>query len=89
MKIKIYASYGILAHEKEPLYTFGAPAGEIHDELTVEVPHVVGYNDFDEPFLDLYGMTYRLTEVLSNKGDNPALIWCNDQGKHFEILEVL
>lgn len=35
MRIELYKSYGVLAHEKYPVYTWTAPVSKTHD--TVEV----------------------------------------------------
>lgn len=88
MKSKIFKSYGVLAHEKEPVYTFRRSASEIYDTLTVEIPHVAGVNDNDEPLLELDGVTYRLGDVLTNIGEKPAISWINGTMYRHELLQI-
>ena len=38
MKLSLYKSYGVLAHEGHPVYSVHAPASDIFDRITVEVP---------------------------------------------------
>lgn len=90
MEIKIYANYGVLAHEKEPVFTVGCPIEEnLADELTVIIP------DEFEPYeaqygaiaLTLSGRKYLLREVLTNRGDDPVLSWY-DGKEHWKKLKV-
>lgn len=49
METKIYANYGVLAHEKEPVYTRIPIVDELADELTVVIP------DEYMPYETIYG----------------------------------
>lgn len=72
--IKLYENYGVLAHEYESAFSATA-AAEIHDEIHVELPNVVGETICGEPVVELDGMEYALSEVLTNVGNEPALEW--------------
>lgn len=89
MKVEIYKSYGVLAHEKQPVYTWGAPASDIYDQITVELPYCVGANALDEPLLELDGTRYLLGDVLTNWGDSPALAWFDGQSNRHKMLTVV
>lgn len=87
MKITIYKSYGVLSHEKQPVYSYGSPASEIYDEITVELPGYIGVNDYGEPMVDIDGKRYLLSEVLRNYGDKPALLWYDGRRRHHIFLK--
>lgn len=72
--IKLYENYGVLAHEYESAFSATA-AAEIHDEIYVELPNVVGETICGEPVVELDGVEYALSEVLTNVGNEPALEW--------------
>lgn len=75
VQVTIYAQYGVLGHEKHPVYAFGR--SEICDEVIVEIPCelIIGYNACNDILLRLGGMIYPLFEALTNAGDRPALRW--------------
>jgi len=79
MKIKVYCSYGVLAHEKKNYYSFSAPASDIYDKIEIGIPDdiIAGENELGEPILQLGGVEYLLSEVLTNAGDAPVLRWYN------------
>ena len=81
MKMTVYCSYGVLCHEKRPVYSIHVPAGEIHDKEEINIPDeiILGKNEFDEPILLLDGMKYLLSEALTNAGDKPVIRWHNGQ----------
>ena len=87
MKIKLYKNYGVLAHEKEPVYTYLNPASGVYDRVTVDVPNIVGVNDYGEYLVSLGGMVYPLSDVLSTVDDEPALRWYD--GRSYQILTLL
>ena len=83
----VYASYGVLAHEKEPVYCSGI-LSEVYDEVEVEIPDelIADENNLDELILTLDGREYLLHEVLSNRGDKPVLSWyANGHHKHLDL----
>ena len=86
MKIKLYKNYGVLEHEKEPLYTYHAPVSEVYDRVAVDIPQVIGMNEYDEPLVSLDGMDYPLHDVLDTMYDEPALRWYDGQSYHDVIL---
>lgn len=86
MKLTIYAYYGILAHEKTPVYSPNKVNGEISEELTVEIPFPVWRNGMDEPGITLDGVDYLLREVLTTTAQGePALAWISPDGKRNRI----
>lgn len=87
MEVKIYKSYGVLAHERQPYYSWGAPASEIYDVIAVDIPGYIGVNDLGEPLVDIGGETYLLHELLSNRGDDPVLRWYNGQKYQYITLQ--
>ena len=87
MKIKLYKNYGVLAHEKEPLYTYLAPASYVYDRVTVDIPQVIGMSEYDdEPLVSLDGREYLLQDVLTTMYDDPVLRWYDGQSYHHVIL---
>ena len=86
MKIKLYKNYGVLAHEKEPYYTYLNPASDVYDRVTVDVPHIVGVGDYGEYLVLLGGTIYTLQDVLSTVDDAPALRWYD--GRAYQIVTL-
>ena len=87
--MKVYKSYGVLAHEYQPVYTADAPASEIYDEVNVTLPD--GWEEAEGAFGDTLivspdGETYIGNEIISNLGDRPALIWCDNRQARHKIL---
>ena len=89
MKIKLYKNYGVLAHEKELIYTYFMPASEVHDRVIVDIPQVVGMNSYDEPMVSLDGSNYHLQDVLTTVNDAPALRWYDGRAYHIVILPIV
>ena len=88
MKMTVYCSYGVLAHEKRPVYSVHVPTGEIHDKQEINIPDEIisGKNESGEPVLKLDGMEYLLSEVLTNAGDSPVIRWYN--GQSYKTISV-
>ena len=82
MVIKLYKNYGLLAHEKEPVYTYFVPAATAHDRVTVDIPQISGMNEYDEPLVSLDGRDYPLYDVLYTVDDALALRWYDGQTYH-------
>ena len=80
VEMTIYANYGLLAHEKQTVYTL-AQATNICDTVRVIIPNVSGANVVDEPILNLDGQDYLLSEVLTSVKDKPALRWVATENK--------
>lgn len=90
MEVKIFKSYGVLAHEKQPVFTVSAPASDIFDQINVKLPCKTWRNAMDEIGVTLDGVDFLLSDVLTNWGDDPALAWVDDtQTKRHLILEVV
>ena len=88
----IYKSYGVLAHEKQPVYSFDRPASEIYDEISVIIPEgwSIEENGHGETIVDSpHGITYLGYEVLASWGDAPAFIWFDGRTDRHIILEVI
>lgn len=77
MKLNVFKSYGVLAHEKNPVYTGGRPASDIYDVVAVDIPESfpVWQNEAGSYIVTIDGEAYDLNEVLSNRGDRPVLSW--------------
>ena len=73
--IKLYKSYGVLAHEKRPVYTISAPASDAYDEITVEVPVPVWENTMGELCVTLGGVDYLMQDALTEWGEKPVLVY--------------
>ena len=90
MLVKIYANYGVLAHEKETVYTT-VP----HEHATASEPIIInlpasvnpGENEAGEILVDLNGTTYLLAEVLSGTNGDVALKWFDGKNYRFIPLE--
>lgn len=91
MKMKLYESMGVLAHEKKPVYTVAGPASDAWEEILVDVPDEVeiSENAMGEKLVDIDGQTYLLQEVLGNHGDKPCLKWFDGQKHRRIMLEVI
>lgn len=92
MKTTIYANYGILAHEKQTIYTT-APTdlATVSEPVTVEIParFAPGLNGFDEVVLTIGNTDYLLGEILSHQGNKPALRWYDGNAYHWALLNVV
>ena len=89
---EIYKSWGVLAHEKQPVYTFDVPASDIYDKISIEIPdgwsiseNTVGQTLVDSPD----GITYLGYEILTNWGDSPAFRWHDGHTDRHIILGVI
>lgn len=76
-KIKIYANYGMLAHEKEIMYD--SNSADISDYIEITLPNGFSsfYNDFGHVMLqaptNLGGETYSVSEIVTDIYGNPHL----------------
>lgn len=91
MLYKFYESYGMLAHEKRPVYSDTIPATDAYNVITVEIPdeYPLSENEAGETLIDIDGSTYLLREVLSNRGDAPALKWFDGKTHRYVTLKVV
>lgn len=87
--IKIYKSYNVLAHEKQPAYSVDTPASDIYDEIVVEIPVPTWKNYMGEIGVTLDGVDYLLSQVLTNYGEKPVLRWSDGKKNHRITLKVI
>lgn len=90
MTVQICKSYGVLSHEKKPFYSVYTPASDIYEKINVEIPYPIWHNYLDEIGVTLDGEDFLLSQVLTNWGDAPAMVWVsrNNVKRHI-ILEVV
>lgn len=95
MIVKLYANYGVLAHEKEPQFTtdFLRYHAAYIEPVAVEIPDewIVGRNPYDELLVSADGMGnsyYRLREVLNNHGDNPVIAWHDEKNGKYRYRKL-
>lgn len=94
MIVKLYKSYGVLAHEKEPVYTYSNPASEIYDVISVEIPETFKpreavYIASDTILVHVGDWDLLLDEALTNVGDAPALGWWDGEKDVYRILRIV
>lgn len=92
--LKIFESYGVLTHEKRPVYSVGRPASDAYNAVSVLISNAdntiqLFENEAGEKLITIGGTTYLLSEVLTNYGDKPCLSWFNSNGRHRIMLEVI
>lgn len=88
MKLKIYRTYGVMAHEYEPIFSEN-PAGEAADQIEVEIPEgfTVSSNGIVES--DQLPFSYTLNQLLDNNGDQPCFRWVDYDGEHCVNLQIV
>ncbi len=83
--IKIYANYGVLAHEKTTVYTYANNASEIYDEIYIEIPEGFKvYEQADGIGIILSadkGYDYTVDDLLRNVGGTPAFVYVGKDGR--------
>lgn len=87
----IYKSYGVIAHEKQPVYTFDNPASEIYDEISVSIPAgwSIAENAAGETLVESPdGITYLGNKILSSWGDSPAFCWSDGDADRHIVLNI-
>jgi len=87
--VHIYKSYGVLGHEKQPFYSVGHPASEIHDVITVTVAAPVWETQSGELGITLDGDEYLFSSVLTNSGEHPVLRWFDGRNTRWMALDVV
>lgn len=79
-KIKGYANYGVLAHEKQTIFTISSPHhhASVSEEIVISVPdgwevseNASGNILIDTPQCE----TYMADEIISSRSDAPVLSW--------------
>ena len=82
--LMIYANYGLLAHEKEAVYTYSSKQSEICEELYIEIPE--GFKIYEQTggtgiILNAEeGYDYTVDELLKNVGGSPAFAYVGKDG---------
>lgn len=89
MKVNLYKSYGVLAHEATPFYSVSTPASDICDQITVSIPNAIGSNSLGEILVEIDGTQYLLGEVLTDWDGAPALAWFDGATTRHQILTQL
>lgn len=91
-KLTIYASYGVLAHEKLPVYTVSRPASDIYDTYTAILPEgwKTAENDAGELLIEAPDGTLHLAnQLISNDGDKCVLRWYEGLAKRTVPVEFV
>lgn len=89
MIVKIYANYGVLAHEKETVYTtVPHEHATLSEPVLIDLPASVNprENAAGEILVDLNGMPYLLSEVLGGRKGDVALKWFD--GKTYRQIPI-
>ncbi len=93
MIVKLYKSYGVLAHEKQPFYSYTVPASDIYDVIKVEIPETFAPRETTyfrgDICVTIGKYSYLLNEVLTNVGDAPALGWWDGEKDVYRILRIV
>ena len=90
----LYKNYGCLAHEKQPIWTYGGQeeTAVCSDKITVEIPEdwETGENCYGQLLLIApWGITYAPHEILGG-GENPCFIAVdNELKKHIIHLKTI
>ena len=75
---------------REPEWVFTThPCFKKYKELYVDIPYPVSYDEFDRAWLNIDGHEDLLCNMLVNDGDDPALTWSDDAGKHIVRLKIV
>lgn len=90
--IKLYANYGVLAHEKRPTYTEVPADCPISDPVEVEVPEWIEVGEFADGSIALTidGADYRWGDLYlsTDADDRPVITWF-DGKERFATLAVV
>lgn len=75
-----YANYGVLAHEKQTIFTAPNPHSQaVHSERAeIELPEgfKLSFNTMQEPIITApNGIDYTANEILDSWGDKPVFVW--------------
>ena len=89
---KIYGSYGVLAREKMPVFTFDAPASDAYDSWDVALPDgwSWGENKAGETLIIRPdGEAYLANQIVTNRKDQPCLSWYDEQMQARRVMLTL
>ena len=90
MTTSIFASYRVLGHEGRTFYSLFAPASSIYDQISVTIPaeFTPALTEAEDVLLTIDGVQYLLSEVLTNRGDDPVIAWYDGHSKHWRKLTI-
>lgn len=91
-KIRGYANYGVLAHEKKPVFTISNTHAHttVSEEIEITLPDKWGVGEDRlgrKLIITPDGEKYIADDIISSYGENPALNWY-DGGKEHRIILV-
>lgn len=96
-KIKGYANYGVLNHEKQTIFTYSNPHphADVAEEVVITLPEgfVTSEDGLGSVFIAIPdGNTYTVSEILRSWGDHPVMEWYDGQNTHrvkcgFEVVK--
>lgn len=90
MKIEAFANYGVLAHEKLPVYTTAINCTPYYDKIILDIPFDCYLNSYCDYIVRIDGEHYELSRILVSMRDgNPALRWVDRQGNHCRKLRIV
>lgn len=92
MKTTIYANYGVLAHEKQTIYTTTPTDEAVYSEpITVDIPESFEpWKDrFDRVLVTINGKPCYLYEVLYHRNDKPCINWFDGAHLHYTALPII
>ena len=80
---KGYVNYGVLAHEKQKIFSVGNPnySAVASDEIEITVPdgYSVHENEYGGILIETpHGETYLASEILTNMREQPYLIYIHE-----------
>lgn len=83
-RLKAYANYGVLAHEKKTVYTAGEPVGTAthSEQINIILPDKfkVDENAAGEQLVTTPdGHVFLASEVLGSYADNPVITWYDSE----------
>lgn len=83
--MKIYKSYGVLAHEKQPFYSAYAPASTVYDAIDLDIPVATATAADGATILVQTGEDWTPIEhaLTNDRAGNPVIRWIDRYGhKH-------
>ena len=88
--IKGFANYGVLAHDKQTIFTISEkhPHATVSEEIEITLPDKweVSRNEFEELLIDTpEGKTYMADEIISSWEDEPVLSWYDEENHRITL----
>ena len=90
MSIRMYKSYGVLAHEKVAVYSVRVPASDAYEVVNVTLPDdVEAYETVSgDTVVVLDGTPYTVQEAVQGTKNGPVLRWYNGQWHTRKLTEA-